>query len=67
MKVSYERLVELLADWNDPLGARTMSDAEDLILELQIEIGGKEGLINTLQDDLKYFKDAHAERARRGF
>ena len=51
-----DKLKEMLIDWNDPLGYRTVQDAEDLIYELQIEIGGKDELIKTLKDDLKYYK-----------
>jgi len=51
-----EKLSEMLMEWNDPLGARTMSEAEDLIHELQVEIGGKSGLIKALKDDLEYYK-----------
>ena len=52
-----DKLKEMLIDWNDPLGYRTVPDAEDLICELQIEIGGKDELIKTLKDELKYYKD----------
>lgn len=62
-----DKLDQMLKDWNDPYEARTVSEAEDLVKELQIELGGKERLIDMLQDDLEYFKDAHAERSRRGF
>jgi hypothetical protein len=52
-----DKLEELLKDWNDPLGARTMSDAEDLIDALQIELAGKESVIKSLRDDIQYYKE----------
>lgn len=52
------KLTQLLAEWNDPLGARTMSDAEDLIHELQVELAGKESVVKTAQDDKRFYRDA---------
>ena len=51
-----EKLEELLADWSDPLGARTMSDAEDLIDALRVELAGKEEVIKVLEADIQYYK-----------
>jgi len=51
-----EKLKNMLKEWNDILGDRTMSEAEDLINELQIEISGKESLIEALKDDLVELK-----------
>ena len=59
-----EKLEQMLKDWNDPCGAQTLSDATDLINELQIELGGKDGLIKALREDLEYYKAAHAERQK---
>ena len=56
-----KKLEQMLKDWNDPWGAQTLSDAADLIDELQIELGGKDGLIKTLREDLEYYKAAQAE------
>ena len=50
-----DKLDQMLKEWDDPCGARTMSEAEDLINELQITLAGKEELIRTLQDDIAYF------------
>ena len=38
---------ELLRDWNDPYGARTVSDAEDLIDALQAKV-------EELEDEIRY-------------
>ncbi|MCP4101998.1 MAG: hypothetical protein GY750_11295 [Lentisphaerae bacterium] len=51
-----QTLNELLTEWNDPLGARTMSDAEYLIDKLIIELAGKEEVIKELEKDIKYFR-----------
>jgi hypothetical protein len=62
-----DKLDQMLKEWNDPYGARTVPDAEDLVSELQIELGGKNELINMLNSELEYFKAAHADRQKRGF
>ena len=49
-------LKDMLAEWGDPLGSRTMSDAEDLIHALQVEIGGLNGHLKALEHDLRYYK-----------
>ena len=49
-------LDELLKEWNDPLGARTMSDAEDIIHMALVEIAGKEEIIKALHEDIKYYR-----------
>ena len=52
------KLEELLKEWTD--GANTMSDAEDLIHELQVELSGKESVIEVLQEKetrIKYLSD----------
>ena len=46
----------LLDEWSDPLGSRTMSDAEDLIHMLLVEIAGKEEVIKALETDIQYYK-----------
>ena len=46
----------LLDEWSDPLGSRTMSDAEDLIHMLLVEIAGKEEVIKALEKDIQYYK-----------
>lgn len=51
-----DELKEMLTEWSDPLGSRTMTDAEDLIHALQVEIGGMSGLIRALEDDLRHYK-----------
>ena len=53
MKELTERLLD---EWSDPLGARTMSDAEDLIHMLLVEIAGKEEVIKALETDIQYYK-----------
>jgi len=47
-----EKLKNMLKEWNDILDAQTMSEAEELINELQVEISEKESLIESLKDDL---------------
>ena len=53
------KLKKLLDEWSkkprNPLirGHRTMDDAEDLIHELQVELAGKEAVIELLQDDTR--------------
>ena len=54
-------LTELLKEWNDPLGANTMSDAEDLIHSLQIELAGKISVIEMLEADKLYMKKIQDE------
>ena len=49
-------LKEMLSDWHDPLGAHTMSDAEDLIHALEVELSGKEAVIAALHEDIKYYR-----------
>ena len=51
-----DTLKQLLEDWNDPLGARTMSDAEDLIHALQIELAAKEEVIKVLHNDIRWYR-----------
>ena len=53
MKDLTERLLD---DWSDPTGSRTMSDAEDLIHMLLVEIAGKEEVIKALETDIQYYK-----------
>ena len=53
MKDLTERLLD---EWSDPLGSRTMSDAEDLIHMLLVEIAGKEEIIKALETDIQYYK-----------
>ena len=49
-------LRQLLIEWNDVLGARTVDDAEVLISMLQIELAGKEEVIKALTEDIKYYR-----------
>lgn len=49
-------LDRLLEEWRDPLGANTMSDAEDLIHMLMVELAGKESIIESLEADIQYYK-----------
>ena len=51
-----DKLKQMLDEWNDPHGARALCDAEVLISALQIELSGKEGVIESLKDDLQYYK-----------
>ena len=51
-----DKLTQMLSDWHDPLGAQTMSDAEDLIHALEAELAGKEAVIATLHEDIKYYR-----------
>jgi len=60
-----QSLDELLAEWNDPLGSRTVSDAEDLISALQIELAGKEEIIKVLQGDVAFYKRYQTEKYRK--
>ena len=53
---------KLLKDWNDPLGARTMGEAEDLIHALQVELAGKEFVIKELEKDVAFYKRYQAEK-----
>lgn len=45
----------LLEKWNDPLEARTMPQAKELIYALQVEIAGRRAMINALKDDVEYY------------
>ena len=62
-------LDRLIKEWSDPLGANTMSDAEDLIHMLMVELAGKESIIESLEADIQYYKSvgklltAHIEKA----
>ena len=49
-------LRQLLIEWNDVLGARTVDDAEVLISMLKIELAGKEEVIKALTEDIKYYR-----------
>lgn len=51
-----ETLDEMLAEWNDPLGDRSVSEAENLINALQIELAGKEEVIKELSKDIQYYR-----------
>jgi len=51
-----QSLDELLAEWNDPLGYRDVSSAEELIDQLQIELAGKEEIIKALSKDIQYYR-----------
>lgn len=51
-------ITEMLNDWNDPHGARTMSDAEKLIDALQIELAGKESVIKGKENIIKTLHEA---------
>ena len=51
-----EHLQEMLARWNDQPSARTISDAEKLIVELQITLGGKDEVIKVLRGDIEYLR-----------
>ena len=51
-----ETLERLLAEWRDPLGANTFSDAEDLIHMLMVELAGKDAVIEQLMTDIQYYK-----------
>lgn len=53
---SSQSIDELLAEWNDPLGDRNVSEAEDLIHMLQVELAGKEEVIKTLSKDIVFYK-----------
>ena len=55
-------LKQLLKDWGDPLCARTMSDAEELIDALQIELAGKEAVIEELKKDVAFYKRYQTEK-----
>ena len=50
------KLEELLKEWDDPQGAQTFSEAEELISKLRIELAGKEEVIKVLQEDISYYK-----------
>jgi len=60
-----QTLDDLLAEWNDPYGARTVSDAEDLISAFQIELAGKEELIKVLHDDVAFYKRYQTEKYKK--
>ena len=51
-----DKLKQMLNDWNDHYGARTVPDAEDLIAELEVALAGKEAVIDSLKEDLQYYK-----------
>jgi len=51
-----QTLDELLAEWDDPYGARTVNDAEDLIDRLRIELAGKEEVMKALEKDIQYYR-----------
>jgi hypothetical protein len=56
-----DKIEELLKGWSDPLGANTMSDAEELIDLLRIERAGKEEVIRVLREDVKFYKRYQTE------
>jgi len=51
-----DKLNQMLKEWNDPYGARTVPEAEDLITELEVTLAGKEGVIQALKEDIEYYK-----------
>ncbi len=51
-----QSLDELIAGWDDALGARTMSEAEELIDMLRVEVAGKDEVIKALHKDIKYYR-----------
>jgi len=56
---------DLLAEWNDPYGSRTVGDAEDLISALQIELAGKEEVIKMLHKDVAFYKRYQTEKYKK--
>ena len=56
-------LDKLLNEWNDPLGSRTMSDAEDLIHMLLVDLAGKDAVIEELTKDVQFYKKRYAQSA----
>jgi len=57
-----DTLKQLLEDWNEkpsnPLlrDHRTMSDAEDLVNALQLELAAKEEVIKVLHNDIRWYR-----------
>lgn len=49
-------LDEAIAEWQDPYLPNDMSDAEDLIHMLIVEIAGKEEAIKELTKDIQYYR-----------
>ena len=49
-------LEEAISEWQDPYLPNDMSDAEDLIHMLIVEIAGKDEVIKSLTKDIQYYR-----------
>ena len=54
-----DKLKTMLVDWNDPLGARTMSDAEELVHEMEAEMAAQGIVVNVLTRELQYYREEY--------
>ena len=49
-------LEQMLKQWNDPHEIHDIQDAEEIIHALQVELAGKNSLIDMLHDDMSYYR-----------
>ena len=49
-------LEQALRQWDDPYAVHELQEAEEIIHALRVEIAGKEAVIDTLHEDLSYYR-----------